>query len=376
MGIVEAELEDLFEHDLHAKRIDSLAGATIGALTKGRLGVHAIGIGLAEARGLRQKHTIKQVDRLLSNAGIEVWELFDTWVPYVLAERKEALVALDWTDFDDDDQSTLALHLVSSHGRATPLVWRTVRKSELKGERTRHEDEVLARFFEVAPSEIKITVLADRGFADRKLFALLENWGADYIIRMRGNTTVESAEGDCCRAEEWTSPQGKARILRGARITNARALVPAVVCVRAAKMRETWCLATSRADLNSTEVIKLYGRRFTIEEAFRDVKDDRFGFGFSQARVNSPARRDRLLFVAALAIALLTLLGAAGESLGYERHLKANTSKKRTYSLLRQGILYYNQIPAMPDDRLAPLMNQFAELLAQHALSRKVLGIL
>jgi hypothetical protein len=107
MGIAEAELEDLFDEDLHAKRIESLAGATIGALTEGRLGVHAIGIGLAEARGLRQKHTIKQVDRLLSNAGLDVWDLFDTWVPYVLAQREEALVALDWTDFDDDDQSTL-----------------------------------------------------------------------------------------------------------------------------------------------------------------------------------------------------------------------------------------------------------------------------
>jgi hypothetical protein len=376
MGIAEAELEDLFEQDLHAKRIESLAGATIGALTEGRLGVHAIGIGLAEARGLRQKHTIKQVDRLLSNAGLEVWDLFDTWVPYVLAQREEALVALDWTDFDDDDQSTLALHLVSSHGRATPLVWRTVRKSELKGTRATHEDEVLARFFEAAPSELKVTVLADRGFADKKLFALLENWEADYVIRMRGNVTVESAEGDSCRAEEWVSPRGKARMLRGALITNDRAPVPAVVCVQAPKMRETWCLATSRADLNSSEVIQLYGRRFTIEEAFRDVKNHRFGFGFSQARVNSPARRDRLLLIAALAIALLTLLGAAGESLGYERHLKANTSKKRTYSLLRQGILYYNQIPNMPDDRLAPLMNRFAELLAQHTLFRKVLGIL
>ena len=83
-----------------------------------------------------------------------------------------------------------------------------------------------------------------------------------------------------------------------------------------------------------------------------------------------------MLLIAALAVAMLTLLGAAGESLGYERHLKANTSKKRTYSLLRQGILYYNQIPAMPDDRLAPLLNRFAEVLAEHALCRKVLGIL
>jgi hypothetical protein len=38
-----------------------------------------------------------------------------------LGERKEALVALDWTDFDADNQTTLSMHLVSKHGRATPL---------------------------------------------------------------------------------------------------------------------------------------------------------------------------------------------------------------------------------------------------------------
>jgi hypothetical protein len=32
------------------------------------------------------------------------------------------------------------------------------------------------------------------------------------------------------------------------------------------------------------------------------------------------------------------LLGAAGEALGYDRHLKSNTSKKRTHSLFRQGV--------------------------------------
>jgi hypothetical protein len=52
MGVVEAELGDMFEHDLHAKRVKSLVGAAIGALTVGRLGVHAIGIGLAEGAPL------------------------------------------------------------------------------------------------------------------------------------------------------------------------------------------------------------------------------------------------------------------------------------------------------------------------------------
>ena len=44
--------------------------------------------------------------------------------------------------------------------------------------------------------------------------------------------------------------------------------------------------------------------------------------GMGQVHVNSPERRDRLWLLNALAIALLTLLGAAGEALGFDKHLK------------------------------------------------------
>src|SRR5450830_1753421 len=78
-----------------------------------------------------------------------------------------------------------------------------------------------------------------------------------------------------------------------------------------------------------------------FESGFRDTKDLRFGMGMASIRVNSPERRDRLWLLNAFAIALLTLLGAAGEALGYDRHLKSNTSKKRTHSLFRQGAMLY-----------------------------------
>jgi hypothetical protein len=57
---------------LHAKRIDSLAGATLGVMAGASLAVAVIGQALAQARGLVTKHAIKQVDRLLSNQGIDV----------------------------------------------------------------------------------------------------------------------------------------------------------------------------------------------------------------------------------------------------------------------------------------------------------------
>jgi hypothetical protein len=58
------------------------------------------------------------VDRLLSNDGIDVWDSFASWVPHQIGERRDILVAMDWTDFDHDDQATLVLSLVTGHGRA------------------------------------------------------------------------------------------------------------------------------------------------------------------------------------------------------------------------------------------------------------------
>src|SRR4051794_2679224 len=81
--LVRTELVELFEADLHAKRVLSLTNATLGVLRAGALGVHAIGVGLAREMDLDRKHAVKQVDRLLSNRGIDPWELFKSWVPFV-----------------------------------------------------------------------------------------------------------------------------------------------------------------------------------------------------------------------------------------------------------------------------------------------------
>lgn len=367
-------LKALFEEDLHAKRVLSLSYAVLGVIHAASLGVHLIGKALAWARGTHSKHGVKQVDRLLSNQGINVWELFAQWVPFVLGQRSEALVALDWTDFDADGQTTLVASLVASHGRTTPLVWHTVEKAALKGMRNETEDFVLQRLREVVPEHVRVVVLADRGFGDQKFYALLEQLKFDYVVRFRQCIQVMDEKGEKKSAGEWVPDSGRALRLTQAKVTQDEAPVPAVVCVKKKGMKEPWCLATSLKEATASFVVGLYAKRFRTEETFRDVKDIRFGMGLSWVKVRSTERRDRLLLVSALACALLTLLGAAGESLGMERHLKCNTVKTRTYSLFRQGCEYYQAIPMMPEDRLLPLMARFAELLSEQPVFREVFG--
>lgn len=371
-----AFLTSLFAEDLHAKRVLSLSQCTLGVIHAASLAIHSIGIGMAEARDVDPKHAIKQVDRMLSNKGIDVWALFRLWVPFVLGNRHDIVVTLDWTEHDHDDQTTIAINLVTSHGRATPLIWKTVVKSGLKDNRNEYEDEVIRRLHDVLPNGVRVTLLADRGFGDQKLYVMLKEIGFHYVIRFREIITVTDSNGESHPAGEWVPTNGRSRMIRDASVTQDHCPVPAVVCVKESGMKENWCLATSRTDLGGKDVVTLYGKRFTTEENFRDTKDQKFGLGLSATHIGTPVRRDRLLLIAALAQALLTLLGAAGEALGMDRLLKANTVKKRTHSLYRQGLYYYNAIPKMREERLVPLVNKFAELVRGQAVCVEIFGII
>ena len=113
------------------------------------------------------------------------------WVPEIVGPRKSIVVAMDWTDFDADGQATLALNLVTRHGRATPLMWLSVLTDERPAARNDYEDACLRRLAEVLPDGVD--VMADRGFADAKLFSFLDELGFGYVIRFRSNILVSAA---------------------------------------------------------------------------------------------------------------------------------------------------------------------------------------
>ena len=245
----------LYEGDLHAKRVLSLANATLGVLTSASLAIHAAGRGLAQAMGTLTKHGVKQVDRLLSNRGLNVWAFFAYWTPFIVGARTEVVVALDWTSFAADGQDTIVLSMLTGHGRATPLLWKTVASSTLKGNQRRYEYELLCRLREVLPAGVKVTVMADRGFADCKLFyALTTELAFEYVIRLRGDIYVTRAGGERRAAAAWVGAGGRAQRLVGARVTDTYELpVGVVVCVQDPKMDEPWCLVArglSRSLLN------------------------------------------------------------------------------------------------------------------------------
>jgi hypothetical protein len=366
-------LGNLFGNSIHAKRIESISDAVLGVITAASLAISMIGLGLAVTKGTVTKHAVKQVDRLIGNNKFLVWSYFEKWVREIVGDRAEVVFAMDWTEFDKDNHSTLAIYLVTTHGRATPVLWKTYDKSSLKNHRNSYEAKLLARLQKYLPAATKVTILADRGFGYVDLYRVLNKLKFNYVIRFKSGTKVYSKDGVVRPAHEWIGKNGRAKRLVNAKVTASnREPMPVVICVKDKKMQEPWCLVSNNSELKTREIINYYAKRWSIEPTFRDQKDIRFGMGMYNISVSKPARRDRLFFIAAIAALFLTILGAASEAVGMDRMLKANTVKTRTHSLFRQGLMLYDLIPNMAEDLLEKLMTKFNELIMEKEVTSDV----
>jgi hypothetical protein len=368
--IIEDTVTRMIGDAVHAKQVESVAHAVVGALHAPNASVAAIGRASARARGMSDKHGIKQVDRMLSNDKLRTDRLFDWYVRAVVGARTEIAVSIDWSDYANCDHSKICISMNTSHGRAVPLVWLTVPTRRLKNRRASYELRVLRMLKWALPECVSVTVLADRGFGDIELYwRLREVLRFHFVIRFRACIRVMAPDGTSRPASEWVAPNGRAVRIADARITRDRFRVAAVVTVKRKGMRDSWCLATSRPD-DAETIVQLYAKRFQIEETFRDHKDWRFGLALAHMRIADCARRDRMLLVLALATFIATLLGRAGEALGLDRMLRANTSRRRTHSLFRQGREY---VAGVVRSVLRKLQRHFFQLLQRHARCGDVL---
>jgi hypothetical protein len=145
---------DILDPVFHHKLSVSIGHAVVGVMHADRVGIHAIGHAMANARGVEPKHAIKQVDRLLSNDNFELDAGFEALVRFVVGMREEIIVAFDWTEYGGDGHSRIVLSLITNHGRATPLVWKTVPTDELKDRRNDIEDDLLQLLARALPSEL------------------------------------------------------------------------------------------------------------------------------------------------------------------------------------------------------------------------------
>lgn len=183
----------------------------------------------------------------------------------------------------------------------------------------------------------------------------MESLGWDYVGRVRGNTLYDAGEGflpiielykaatktpkSCgtnrlgVKAEFRTQLYVYQHELKGRKKRRKCGVLDespdSTLFSRA--HREPWILVSSLKNQYkiAERTVTIYKSRMAIEENFRDVKSEIFGFGMNENHTRLAARYIVWLMLSALASFIAWIVGYVAEQMGLHRDFQANTYRHR-----------------------------------------------
>lgn len=342
-------------HWMHTSRLLALHKVVTAAIAERRLSV--TGLGRAIESEAKEKHCIKQADRLVGNSYLhkEYRDVYSSFTRFIIAADTRPVILVDWSDLDASKSFFLLRASVAVDGRALTL-YEEVHELSTKEKPQTHR-VFLKRLKQMLPETCRPIVVSDAGFRN-PWFREVEQMGWDWVGRVRNRTFVCEAAAE----EAWvgckslyslatSTPHylGEYELSRSSRINTRLVIYKGKPKGRnkmtamgkrtkskhseqcAQREREPWLLATSLPPkYNLAEkVVAIYSTRMQIEEAFRDSKSVRFGIGFELSLSRSVERIQILFMVAMIANIVLWILGMAACLSDQQRHYQANTERKR-----------------------------------------------
>jgi len=164
---------------------------TLAALVAAAMHVQRISLAnIGRALEGTTKHQIKRCWRFCVNPRIETADAMRGIVARLLKKRKQKLlVALDWVDIKGFQ--TLVASVVLK-GRSVPVCWASTSNHVYEGQRSRNafEESLLLVLRSMIPGQIKVIVLADRGFGRTALARFCQQQGFGYVIRIQPKVTL------------------------------------------------------------------------------------------------------------------------------------------------------------------------------------------
>ncbi|HQK52294.1 MAG TPA: IS4 family transposase [Myxococcota bacterium] len=327
---IAAFIEQVFT-GFHKKRQQTLA-VLVGALvTVGKVGVASLGRAIRSR--VAPKHRIQQVDRCLANDKIQVVEWCAALLAMVVGERRSIRIAIDWTKVGP--WPVLVASVVIQR-RGIPVYWATCDWRKLTRSQNAFEETFLTVLRAMIPKDVDVTLLFDRGFRRVALARQLKELGFHFVVRCPSDTRVVSPNWSG-PLSDLPLPRGRVRDLGHVLATVEKPEDLRLVAIFDHGQKDAWYLFTD-LDLPACEIVRLYGRRFTIEEVFRDKKSTRYGWSLGEYRLKDrPDRLDRLILVIASACFLVSWIGHCIEAKGLDRLYKANTVRTRTHGPFQMG---------------------------------------
>lgn len=335
----------------HAKRTTAVARVVTAVLAGAKLTLTHLGRSLG-GRAL-VKHQIKAVDRLLGNRHLhgERQAIYRSMAGSLLLGNKRPVILIDWSDFELGRKWLMIKAAVPVSGRAMTIYERVFPFKRYNSPRAHRE--FLRELQEVLPPLCRPIIVTDAGFRG-PWFRAVEEHGWEWIGRIRNKIKYYREDtGRWCYTDSlYREATSQVRFVGRVTLARRRSYEVGLYLVRAYKPRRgrprkrrksrasreyrrlhraPWLLASSLPHTPATgKLIKsLYGSRMQIEETFRDLKNHRWGLGLRYARCHSARRLEILLLLGTLAMLVIWLVGLVGRNEGWNRHLQANTERKK-----------------------------------------------
>jgi hypothetical protein len=221
------------------------------------------------------KHQIKRCWRFCANERVEAADAMRGVLKRVLKKRKKKLlVSFDWTDIKSFQ--TLMASAVFK-GRSIPICWAGCKKHVYDGHKSRNafEESLLLVLRSMIPPQVKVVLLADRGFGRTELARFCQKHGFSYVIRIQPKVQVRCASYTG-KLIDYPVHKGICKLLHSVAYRSYNTVTQNIVIrwVRdlPKKRDECWFLMTD-LQAGPAQISKLYGQRMTVEELFRGSQE-------------------------------------------------------------------------------------------------------
>lgn len=339
-------------HSIHKTRLTALMAGVESLLNGAFLTVTALGRGVDSLALV--KHNIKRMDRLLSNQHLQAERaaIYQALCHYLCQIPSRPIILVDWSDIVDRERLMLLRAALAVDGRAIPL-YECIYPLKKYNTPCTHR-QFLSELNTLLPAYCRPIIVTDAGFRG-PWFKDVQAMGWDWIGRIRNSINYRLASRHSWRKTEnlYYRANRKIQYLGYAELSSRRpypcylylykkppqgrkANRSIVHNIRHSHCRyfrkqqkDPWLIATNLSpdDLSAQCIMRIYGKRMQIEECFRDMKSDRFGFGFSLTRSRDVQRLNILLLIAALATLCLWWIGLYARQQYWQTHFQANTTR-------------------------------------------------
>lgn len=292
----------------------------------------------------------------LKNPNVDVGRLYQAVLRHVLAgwQGQTMSVIVDGTLVFGDRMQIFRLSLAHGH-RAIPLAWMVVPgKGLVQAERLRPMFEQVAAF--LIPYQVRVILLADRGFRDHDWALLCRELDWSYRIRIVRNIHIRLRTGTSVRLDALKPRLGRTLCLNHAILTLEHAF--------ATHVSMTWTRVEDQAAPELVIIIsdqrahpdrlREYAVRMDIEQSFRDDKSA--GFDIDHTRLLHPDRLERLLLAVALATLWCHEVGQFVLGVGDSLRRLIDPAFNRQLSVFQLGLRWIKRCLAVLLDSLTPFM--------------------